>query len=113
MIYVIEKGVLVCLFARCYRGALSCGETDKELKSWMLQATRGRYQPPSRKTSTDTLLFMRAKSDNVLTKDLKALLAERISPSISGIVLFVNDAIAHAACDDAFAYVVALLNYII
>ena len=66
------------------RRALSCGETDKEMRSWMLQATRGRYQPPSRKTSMDTLLSMRAKSDNELTKDLKALPAERISPSISG-----------------------------
>ena len=71
------------------RRALSCGETDRELKSWMLQATRGRYQPPSRKTAMDTLLSMRSKADNELTRDLKALLEERISPSISGIPLFV------------------------
>ena len=70
------------------RRALSCGETDRELKSWMLQATRGRYQPPSRKTAMDTLLSMRSKADNELTRDLKALLEERISPSISGIPLF-------------------------
>ena len=69
----------------CKKGrALSCGETDRELKSWMLQATRGRYQSPSRKTAMDTLLNMRAKIDNELTKELRALLDERISPSISG-----------------------------
>ena len=33
----------------------------------------------------DVLLSMRAKVDNEVTKELKALLAERISPSISGI----------------------------
>ena len=71
------------------RRALSCGETYRELKSWMLQATRGRYQPPSRKTFMDTLLSMRAKSDGELARDLKALLADRISPSISGDVVSV------------------------
>jgi hypothetical protein len=50
----------------------------------MLQATRGRYQPPSRKTAEDTMLTMRAKVDNMLCKDLKALIVERICPSISG-----------------------------
>ncbi len=84
------------------RRALSCGETDRELKSWMLQATRGRYQPPSRKTAMETLLSMRAKSDNELARDLKALLAERISPSISGdavsIPLVACDVAAYVAC---------------
>ena len=87
------------------RRALSCGETDRELKSWMLQATRGRYQPPSRKTAMDTLLSMRAKSDNELARDLKALLAERISPSISGdvasISLVASDVAAYVACPSA------------
>ena len=72
------------------RRVLSCGETDRELKSWMFQATRGRYQPPSRKTAMDTLLSMRVKSDNELAKDLKALFADHISPSISGNVLSVH-----------------------
>jgi len=67
----------------------------------MLQATRGRYQPPSRKTALDmSLLSMRAMSDNEIAIDLKALLAERISPSISG------DAVSNplVACDVA-AYI--------
>ena len=87
------------------RRAFSCGETDRELKSWMLQATRGRYQPPSRKTAMDTLLSMRAKSDNELARDLKALLAERISPSISGDVALISivagDVAAYVACPTA------------
>ncbi len=96
------------------RRAFSCGETDRELKSWMLQVTRGRYQPPSRKTTMDTLLSTRAKSDNELTKDLKALLAERIYPSISGIVLFlVVDVTAYATCAAHVEYVVDLLYCII
>ncbi len=54
----------------------------------MLQSTHGRYQPPSRETDMDTLLSMRAKSDNELARDSKTLLAdERISPSISGNIL--------------------------
>ena len=70
------------------RRALSCGETNRELKSWMLQATKGRYQPPSHKSAMDVLLSMRAKVDNEVTKELKALLAERISPSISGMCCY-------------------------
>ena len=87
------------------RRALSCEETDREFKSWMLQATRGRYQPPSQKTAMDTLLSMKAKSDNELARDLKALLAERISPSISGdvvsIPLVACDVAAYVACSSA------------
>ena len=80
-----EQFVKMC----CKKGrALSSGETDRELKSWMLQATRGRYQPPSRKTAMDTLMSMRAKVDNELTRELKALLEERLSPSISGNFVF-------------------------
>ena len=49
----------------CKKGrGLSIGETNRELKSWMLQATRGRYQPPTRKTAMDILLTMRVKADN-------------------------------------------------
>ena len=36
---------------------LSIGETIRELKSWMLQATRSRYQPPSWKAAMDILFF--------------------------------------------------------
>jgi len=65
---LVEQFVKMC---RKKRRALSCGETYKELKSWMLQATRGwRYQPPSWKTAMDTLLSMRAKSDHELARDL-------------------------------------------
>ncbi len=74
------------------RRALSAGETDRELKSWILQISRGRYKPPSKKVAMDCLLTMRAKIDNEVTKDLKALLLERISPSISGIeILHVDE----------------------
>jgi hypothetical protein len=45
---------------------------------------------------------MRPKSDNELSKDLKALLAERISPSISGdfvsVPLVAYDVAAYVAC---------------
>ena len=69
----------------CKKGrGLSIGETDRELKSWMLQATRGRYQPPSRKTAMDILLTMRVKADNTTKKVLKDLRADRVLPSISG-----------------------------
>ncbi len=61
----------------------------------------------------DTLLSIRAKSDIELTGDLRALLAERISPSILDIDLFVFDVTAHAACAAALDYGVALLYYII
>jgi hypothetical protein len=50
---------------------------------------------------------MRHKSGNELAKDLKALLAEYISPSISDIVLFValvaHDDAAYVACSVATA----------
>jgi hypothetical protein len=59
---------------------LSIGETDGELKSWMLQATRGRYQLPS----MDILLTMRVKSDNTTKKCMVALRSDRFLPSISG-----------------------------
>jgi hypothetical protein len=45
-------------FVKCRckkRRGLSIGETYRELKSWMLQSTRGRYQPPSRITAMDIL----------------------------------------------------------
>ncbi len=46
------------------RRGLSIGKTGRELKSWMLQSTRGHYQPPSRKTTMDIILTMRVKADN-------------------------------------------------
>ena len=58
----------------CKKGrGLSIGETDRELKSWMLQATRGRYQPPTRKTAMDILLTMRVKAENTTKKLMMAL----------------------------------------
>ena len=70
------------------RRGLSIGETDRELKSWMLQATRGRYQPPSRKTAMDILLTMRVKADNTTKKLMLALRSDRVLPSISGTRLY-------------------------
>jgi hypothetical protein len=66
------------------RRGLSIGETDRELKSWMLQATRGRYQPPARKTAVDILLTMRVKADNTTKKLMLKLRADSVLPSISG-----------------------------
>lgn len=66
------------------RRALSMGETDRELKSYVLQASRGRYAPPCKKTAMDVLLGMRARADNATTKAMQTLREERISPSISG-----------------------------
>ena len=71
------------------RRGLSTGETDRELKAWMLQATRGRYQPPSWKTAKDILITMRVKADNTTKKMMLALRAERVLPSISGMFLCV------------------------
>lgn len=72
------------------RRPLSMGETDKELKSFLLQATRGRYSPPTRKTTMDILMVMRVRSENTTKKDMKALKAERVAPSISGTFAFVH-----------------------
>lgn len=69
----------------CKKGrGLSIGETDRELKSWMLQATRGRYQPPTRKTAMDILLTMRVKAENTTKKLMMALRGDRVLPPISG-----------------------------
>jgi hypothetical protein len=64
--------------------AISMGESDRELRSWILQATRGRYQPPSRKTCQDLILTMRAKADNTTKKLVLGLRQENVLPSISG-----------------------------
>jgi hypothetical protein len=69
------------------RRGLSIGETDRELKAWMLQATRGRYQPPSKKTAMNILITMRVKADNTTKKMMLKLRAERVLPSISGTFL--------------------------
>jgi hypothetical protein len=63
---------------------LSIGETDRELKSLLLQASRGRYSPPNRTLALEVMLGMRAAADNLTASAMKALQAERISPSISG-----------------------------
>ncbi len=49
----------------------------------MLQATRGRYQPPARKTAMDILLDMRVEADNTNKKLMLALRADKVLPSIS------------------------------
>ena len=67
--------------------AISMGETDRELKSWVLQATRGRYQPPARKTCQDLILTMRAKADNTTKKLVIGLRKDNVLPSISGELL--------------------------
>ena len=51
----LDKQFLKWYCKKC-RG-LSIGETNRELKSWMLQATRGRHQPPSWKAAMDILFF--------------------------------------------------------
>ncbi len=75
----------------CKKGrGLSIRETDRELKSWMLQATRGRYQPPTRKTVMDILLTMRVKPENTTQKLMMALRVDRVLPSISDTCLGVS-----------------------
>ena len=64
--------------------AISMGETDRESKSWALQATRRRYQPPARKTCQDLNLTMRAKDDNTTKKLVIGLRKDNVLPSISG-----------------------------
>ena len=66
------------------RRGLSIGETDRELKSLLLQASRGRDSPPHHSLALEVLLGLRASADNVTTLEMKKLQAERISPSISG-----------------------------
>lgn len=63
---------------------ISMGELDRELKSWVLQISRGRYQPPSRKTCQDLVLTMRAKAENTTKKLVVALRKDNVLPSISG-----------------------------
>ena len=71
------------------RRGLSTGEKDRELKAWMLQATRGRYQPPYWKTVKDILITMRVKADNTTKKMMLALRVERVLSFISGMFLCV------------------------
>ena len=68
--------------------AISMGETDRELKSWVLQATRGRYQPLARKTCQDLILTMQAKADNTTKKLVIGLRKDNVLPSISGELIF-------------------------
>ncbi len=70
----------------CYRKTkvISMNETHRELKSWVLQATRGRYQPPARKTCQNLILTMRAKADNTTKKLVIGLWKDNVLPSISG-----------------------------
>ena len=64
--------------------AISTGELDREMKSWILQISRGRYQPPARKTCQDLTLTMRAKVENTTKKLVIALRKDNVLPSISG-----------------------------
>ncbi len=68
---------------------MSIGETNRELKSWMLQATRGRYQPPTKKTTIDIVMTMRVKAENITRKIMLVLRGDRVLPSISGTCLCV------------------------
>ena len=63
---------------------LSMGELDRELKSWVLQISRGRYQPPARKTCHDLVLTMRAKAENSTKKLVVALRKDNVLSFISG-----------------------------
>ncbi len=63
---------------------ISMGELDRELKSWVLQMTRGRYTPQTRKTCQDVVLTMRAKAENTTKKLIVDLRNENVLPSISG-----------------------------
>ena len=72
------------------RRGLSIGETYRELKIWMLQATRGNYQPHARKNAMDILPTMRIKVDNTTKELMLALRADRVLPSISGMCLCIS-----------------------
>ncbi len=80
----------------CKKGiGLSTRETDRELKSWMLQATRGRYQSPTRKTAMGILMTMRVKAENTTRKMMLALRGDRVLPSISGACFCVFILVVH------------------
>ncbi len=68
----------------CYKKSrgLSIGETVKELRSLLLQVSRGRYTPPNKTLALEVMMGIRAAADNFTTTAIKALQAERISPSI-------------------------------
>ncbi len=69
------------------RRELSIGESNHESKSWMLQATRGRYKSPTRKNTMDILLAMRVKGNNTTKKLMMARSADRMLSSISNMNL--------------------------
>jgi hypothetical protein len=50
----------------------------------MMHATRGCYQPPSRKTAMDILLTMKVKANNTTKNLMLALRLDLVLPSISG-----------------------------
>ena len=56
----------------------------------MLQATRRRYQPPSRKNCQDLVLTMRAKADNTTTKLIIDLRKNNVLPYFSGKLIYFN-----------------------
>jgi len=65
------------------RRGLAIGETDREFKSLLLQASRGRYSPPHHSVALKVLLGLKASADNVTTHKKTKLEVERIPPSIS------------------------------
>ena len=67
------------------------GETDQELKSWILQATRERYKPPSRKTCQNLVLTVRVKADNTTKKLVIGLHKDNVLSSISDEIMFFHD----------------------
>ena len=87
------------------RGGLSIGETDRELESLLLHASRGRYSLPHHSLALEVMLELRASVDNVTTNEMKKLQVERISPSISGKneLMYMVDVFVFSA-DMYFAY---------
>ncbi len=68
----------------CCKKRRGLSETDRELESLLLQASRGRYSPPHHSLALEVLLGLKASAGNVTTLKMKKLQAKRISPSISG-----------------------------
>ena len=55
---------------------LSMGETDKDFKKFILAATSGRYQPPSKKTALEELLTCVSVSRQITKADIHEVLQE-------------------------------------
>jgi hypothetical protein len=64
------------------------GEIFKKIKSWVLQATRGRYQPPSRKARQDLVHKMRANTSNTSKKLLIGFRKDNVLSSFPGKLVY-------------------------